>query len=385
VAIRSSTSSSERAGPAASSRGGLPWAALLALAVVLLLDRSVFQSQAVWTWLDSRLLSSHLLEQGLTQDRIALLDVQDGNDAPRIVLVGSSRMNRGFRPDEMPSDSIPRAHFIKLAHPQFFPFEMRSATDDILAASPRVVVLALSELETHTRLKLVPGSSFGSGDAVLDLIREAGPGFAFENRVMLRRIALEGAFETYHDRGVLDAAIFAPLHRFERNARLKPSRHPDRSLTFLGGERKEIDFGELNEIVADFDARFPGRGSIIKRAQFGLVRSISAGAHADINLALLRRSVETLRDNGAQVILVEPPIYPGAQVLYDGSTRDEFLRFSESLVREHGIVFVPLEAQPVYLNEDFGDLTHLDQTGALKFTRVVLDAIRAALLDLDTR
>jgi hypothetical protein len=98
-------------------------------------------------------------------------------------------------------------------------------------------------------------------------------------------------------------------------------------------------------------------------------------------MGLLRRSVEILRAEGAEVIVIEPPLYPGVEALYDASIRDDFLAFARELAMDEGVYFVPLEAGPEYGKEDFGDLTHLDMGGASKFTRLVISLLREVLAE----
>ncbi len=353
----------------------IPWAAVCALLISCLLDRNLYDRESLWRWLDSRLAPSNMLEIGLVQDRIALLNTEDAGEVPRVVVVGSSRLNVGFRPDLVPADRLPRMRFTKLTHPQFFAFEIRAAVDEILSLDPHFVILGYSEIETFTPLQFIPGASFGDLGAIAELARIAGPRFVTERHVMLARIALDGIFDTYHYRRVLGRAGLDELRTFDHDRRLKRMRRPERSSVYHDGERKEIAREDLTRIVEEFDARFPGRGSIIGRSQFGLLRSVTPGRHSDIHLALSEQSIEVLRAGGVEVVLVEPPIYPGARALYDSSLRGQFLNFAERLVRDHGVHFVPLDDQPEYGDEDFVDLTHMGRSGVLKFTEAVLEAL----------
>jgi hypothetical protein len=387
-------SESEDAGPGPSGSGEgagdparrigrwrvLPWAGILALLVVAGLDWLVFGGSASWDFFDAQLRGPHLLERGVIQDQLALRRLESAAAAvPRVFIVGSSRVNRGFHPGLAPQDELPDAHLTKLAHPQMFAFEMRAAVDTIREFEPAAVVFGLSELETHSRIKLVPGSSFGSLGAIADLTREAGLGFGFDRRVMLYRIALGEFFDTYHYRGLLAAAGLRSLRHFERDTRLRLLRFSKQSVLYTDGEPMEIPEPDLQRIVMEFDQRFPGRGSMIERAQFGILRSIARGNHARISMGLVRRAIRGLREDGIPVALVEPPIYPGAELLYDASIRDDFLAFAAELERDLQVYFIPLERAPEYLKRDFGDLTHLERSGSAKFTGVVLSAVRELL------
>jgi len=384
ISSSSSAASGSGSEPGAGLRAsaGPPWAALLAVLLILAIDRLAFGSLVTWEQIHALLHGPNLLEAGVVQDRLELLklDAQEG-DEPRVFIVGSSRMHYGFQPEREPPASLPAVSFTKLAHPQLFAFEIRAAVEEMRSRNPRIVVLALSEFDTHSRIKLVPGSSFGDLPAIVDLTREAGIGFVLERRVMLYRIAFGDYLDAYHYRGVLGRIGLDRVRSFRRDRRLRLSRRSEGSVQFWAGDIKPIADEDLERIVAEFDARFPGRGSMIERAQFGLMRSISRGEHAEISMGLLRRSVQILRAAGAEVIVIEPPLYPGVEALYDASIRDDFLTFAQELAMDEGVHFVPLEAGPEYAKEDFGDLTHLDMGGASKFTRLVISLLRTVLAE----
>lgn len=352
-----------------------PLAALCVLALFFAADRSVYRSESLWRAFDARLPTSSLLEQGLVQDRLALGEIPDSGAQPQAFLVGSSRLNRGFHPEYLSLGNEVPLDLTVLAHPQFFPFEIRAAVEEIRRHDPVIVLLALSELETHSRIKLVPGSSFGNWAAIWDLTREAGLGFVFERRVMLYRIALGGWFNTYHYRGVINRVGAGRLRSFARDARLVVSLFPEESTTFVDDDRLRHTIEDLVRIGEEFNSRFPGRGDFVRKAQFGIVRSISRGRHAEINMGLVRRSVAALREMGIEVMLIEPPIYPGTALLYDATIRDDFVAFARELVRDQGVHFFSLDDGPGFVEADFGDLTHLDRPGAIKFTQWVRDSL----------
>ncbi len=363
----------------------MPVAALLVVLLIFVADRSVYRSDSMWRNFDAWLPPSSLLEQGLVQDRLALHGLAGSGDLPRAFLVGSSRLHRGFHPEYLPEQSETNLHLALLAHPQFFPFEIRAAVEEIRKLDPRIVLLALSELETHSRIKLVPGSSFGTWTAIMDLVREAGFGFAFEERTMLYRIALGGWFNTYHYRGVINRAGADRPRHFARDARFTVPFFAEESVTFVDDDRLPHTMEDLTRIGKEFDSRFPGRGSFVRKAQFGIVRSISRGRHAEINMGLVRRSVSVLREAGVEVILIEPPIYPGTALLYDSTIRNDYVAFARQLVRDYGVHFFSLDEGPAFLEADFGDLTHLDRPGAIKFTEWVQGSLVGVHHELESR
>lgn len=392
----SSTSSSEASRPARKSAeqereartagsAALPWGAVLALIVVLLLDRTVFLRASTWERFDIPESVYTLFQLGLVRDRLELLALENESLEERgdgkhrsttpVFLLGSSRLEHGFLVESLPKYDISRARLVKLAHPQFYPFEMRAAADVVATHLPGIVVLALSELETHARIELLPGSSFGNASAVADLARAAGPAFAFEHRALLARIAVMGFFNTYHYRDVLDTAGFGVGRKFPHGAHLGMDGEPAATPPTMAGQPSKIPEAELVAIVSKLDARFAGPGSVSDRPQFELVRSVSRGRHAEINLKLVRRTIEVLIQAGGRIILVEPPIYPEARALYDPIARQEFQWFARDMARDERVSYVGLEQGPVFEDEDFSDLTHLERAGAFKFTRVIIDAI----------
>ena len=109
------------------------------------------------------------------------------------------------------------------------------------------------------------------------------------------------------------------------------------------------------------------------------VRGISRGDHAEVQMKLGRAAVARLRAAGAQVIIVEGPLSPMAAEYYDATIRVDFVAFARDLAREPGVRFVPLNVSATYPEEEFRDLSHLNETGARKLTGVILGAVREVL------
>ena len=375
-----------RLSTSSSSAGSPPLAALMALFVGLLIDATAFNVPAFWRNVSVPENLYNLLELGVVRDRRELLDADEwvhskpGESERPVFVVGSSRVEHGFKVDAVPKLGLSRERLVKLAHPQFFPFEMRAAAERIASYQPAVVVLALSELETHSPIDLQPGASFGDVRAVIDLVRAMGPGFAFEHRKPLTRIALMSWFDTYHYRGVLEKAGLGNFRSF-RSAR----RPLEAFLSSVGSNEEVEDSGDeasIADIVAELDRDFPGPGSIADRLQFATIRSIALGEHAQANLALTRRTVEILIRAGSRVVLVEPPIYPRARALYDAGAREEFVRFARTLSEHESVTFVSLDQNSEYALQDFNDLTHLNRQGANTFTLALLEVIADELASI---
>ncbi|MFT5695897.1 MAG: hypothetical protein ACI9QQ_001876 [Myxococcota bacterium] len=351
--------------------GSYPWAATVALVIALVVDAMVFSSPALWRTIEVPQNLYNLLENAVVNDRRELLDAEPSS----VFLIGSSRLEHGFAPDQIPSLGLSRERLVKLAHPHFFPFEMRAVAETVAAHRPEVVVLALAELETHATIDLRSGASFGDMDAVWELVANMGFDYAVEHRTQLMRIAFSGWFDTYHFRGVLNQAGLGAFRRF-------PGRDGLQSNNTFGSatEASSLEGDQaLVDLVAELDAQFPGPVSIASRPQFRSLRSISTGDHARANLALLSRTIEILTEVGTRVVIIEPPLYPRARALYDERAREEFLRFAEEAATHELVSFVPLSSSRKFGPLGFKDLTHLNGAGGRPFARIVTNAIAAEL------
>lgn len=351
--------------------GSYPWAATVALVIAIAFDSMVFSSPALWRNIEIPQNLYNLLEDAVVNDRRELLDAEPAS----VFLIGSSRLEHGFAPEQIPSLGLSRARLVKLAHPQFFPFEMRAAAETVAAHKPKVVVLALAELETHASLELQSRGSFENMDAAWELVSNMGFDYTIEHRTELMRIALAGWFDSYHFRGVLNQAGLAAFRRF-------PGREGLKSNNKFGPAADAPSFEDdqaLVELVTELEAEFPGPVSIARRPQFRSLRSISTGDHAQANLALVRRTIEILTEVGTRVVIVEPPLYPRARALYDERAREEFLQFAQQAATDELVSFVPLSSDEAFGSLDFKDLTHLNRAGGRRFARSVTHAIAAEM------
>jgi hypothetical protein len=109
------------------------------------------------------------------------------------------------------------------------------------------------------------------------------------------------------------------------------------------------------------------------------VAEITPGEHAELKRAFITRTVELLRAEGVEVIVVEGPLHPAAAGLYDIGLREDFLAFMQRLTREHGLRFTPLEELPHFEARDFKDLLHVRASGTIKLTSAILRALHPVL------
>ncbi|MBW1686381.1 MAG: hypothetical protein JRS35_15105 [Deltaproteobacteria bacterium] len=365
----SSTSSSK------SSLQRLPWAGLLALALLLVIDRLAFDATGVWAALSARdpygIGTPHLAMQEIRREPL---------DKPRVLAVGPSRMFEGFS-SQIASRRLPGVAFVKLTHPRFEAFVIRALANDLLAMRPHAAVFLWSELDTNRPLRLepVPGSSAASLAAVWDLLRWTDLRFAIANRATFYRLVASSALDGYRYRRAIDDAGLRDTRSFTLDARLKPPRAFPRifgEIVLQGAEPTPVSPAERERIIESFgpeaDRRFVD-------LSIDFVAEITPGKHAELKRAFITRTVELLRAAGVEVIVVEGPLHPDAAELYDVRLREGFLAFMQRLTHEHGVRFTPLEELPHFEAKDFKDLLHVAPSGTLKLTSAILRALRPAL------
>ena len=143
-----------------SRAGRLPVAGLLVIVLLVILDHSVYRSETLWRAFHDRLASSSLLEQGLVLDRLALFEADRGGDEPSVFLVGSSRLNRGFRSGVVGAGT--GAERAESGHPQHH--RRREASEPPAGAHPNSV-RKKAIVRSHARR--AAASSYRVGDVSL--------------------------------------------------------------------------------------------------------------------------------------------------------------------------------------------------------------------------
>ena len=96
-----------------------------------------------------------------------------------------------------------------------------------------------------------------------------------------------------------------------------------------------------------------------------------------VNLDRLARMVAMCQERGVQPVLVSMPMWEG----YARYTRPErfayMTRATDSLAQSHGVPYFDFTWDPRFEDVDFFDSNHLRRQGALKFTHLLQDTLRA--------
>jgi hypothetical protein len=378
--MTSSTSSSDAGGRPHPLRL-LPWAGLLALALLLLLDRGLLGHDGPW--------QLFVVEDpnSAAGTRVALKQLREAPQGrPRVAVVGTSRVIDGFDV-ALAERLLPGVAFAKLGHPRFEPFALRALVGDLLDARVDAVCLIASEQDTHRPLRLepVPGSSAASLGALLDLlragVRAGGWPFVRDNRTELYRLVATSALLAYRYRPDLRLALARDVEVFELDRRIpstRPREEPFRPVALWGATRHRVEPAARR---STFDLFPPRMDQWDARIQAGTVQEITAGSHVAVQMYLYRRMLEELRTAGVEVVILQGAMHPAADDLYDTSLRLEFEAFAQELVRDLGVHFVPRAGMPLLAESDFYDLVHTNRRGAGKLTRAMLRGLRATAID----
>jgi hypothetical protein len=272
-----------------------------------------------------------------------------------------------------------------MAHQMMDPFVTLSLVDESIDAGADVVVLLLSQFDTHRPLRIepIPGKSSASLVAIGDLVEAAGPRFAWRIRETLYRIVAASVLNSYRFRDLLGRTGLNETREFALEDRLSSRGFAlMRGPAALGQPRKQaLSPAEREQLLQKLSPELRKRA----RRQFAWFSETRRGEHARVQMALVRRTVERLRGAGVEVFIVECPLHPLAAEIEEPGSREEFSALATALAAETGAHFLPLEAMPPYLSTDFNDLLHLGPTGADRLTNAVVSILRETLPALESQ
>ncbi len=374
---RSSTSSSDENRSASQARpvpqGLGEWRKLVGRVVLVVLvlmafDRSVFDAFLPWPWLELQIPSKQFHQAGVVHDRVQLAISRPGD----VFVVGSSRIEAGFASHLLDRLDTGGLRFTTLAHPQLAALELRALVPRIVDRSPSQIVIGLSEFDTHGRLLLRRDGVGGRPVVIWDMLQAGGISFWWEHRQGLLRQTAATLVSAYRHRDIFESVGLARVHRFEISRSRRDVEF--RTTEMIRGEPLELPPDVYERRARALDLRFPGSPPIRSRMQFKLVRSITRGAHAAVQMNLFQRSFQILREAGIPLTVIELPLHPGSRGVFDSTIRGDFHQFVGRLAREYGFEFVRLDAQPAYRDEYFKDMTHLNPVGAQVLTREIVSA-----------
>ena len=354
---------------------------LMALVAILIMDRALLGPSGPWERIDALITDCGAPCRVIRNKTFAERQLADLRGADperwRVAIVGSSRVGAGFIPQALPKSdpALATLHLAKAPIAASEPYTMLGLAFRVDSEQVDEVVLYLSEFDTHRPLYLVPAVGYGSLAAWFELLRVGGPYFAWRYSEDLVRLGLSAALNTYRHRDVLQAIAWA-------NA-LTPRivRDDDRDDLIVSGEFKnalamrvpdERMLGPDAFQTASDEIRtlFPGP---IPTGPFNQIRTIVGGEHVAIQKALVRATVDALVAKEIRVLIVEAPIHPAGDRLFDVAHRDDFRSFAQRLANLDRVEFLSLDAMPAFTMNEFGDLTHLNKTGGARLTRTIVD------------
>lgn len=363
----------------------MPWAGLVAAVLVFVADRAVLGHVGLWRALEERLelVPRRLVrvELGIARDRLDLARLDAA--APgveRVLVMGNSRAYDGFQFEDVPE----RFALAELLHAPISPLELRLFAREAAAHRADLLIVMLSEFDTHRPVRVVPRAGFAdlratAAIALASLTGRPGwsPRFLLEKRVGLERLALAAVFDAYRYRDALDRAWLDEKLGFEPDPAGRLPRLVERELE--DADETSGDIPDLEAARALFGQAFQGR---FPDSYIPLLRGIRSGPYVAATESLIEGAVAILRAADCEVLIVEGPLYPASYQLYDhAATRAEFLALARRLEREHGVHMLLLEDSGPYAEGDFADPLHLLkrrglQLGALTLQRAaqILDA-----------
>ena len=351
-------------------RGSPPWAGLLAAVLVLLVDRLTFEDVSVWRFLLERIPTGDTMEHGVADDRVTLGELAESPpERPLVMFVGNSRVNSGLRLPAFRKDARLRAGTMtKTAHGGVRPYEFASLLEESRAFHPDVVVTILTEFETHRSLQLLTHMGQASGQAYRDYMGLLGPQILFRERSGVLALGLGTLLDGYRYRRQVGSAGLDELRRFERETGGLGGVGPQASeepIVLAGEPPLEVDMGR---VLKNAREELPHVTPSTLRNQILQCLDVAPGPQAQVQMTLIERALRRLVADGADILIVEAPIHPIGRSLYRQQARDESHAWVASLAEDPHIHWLRVEDTGSYEAQDWSDLTHVHDEGALRLS-----------------
>lgn len=367
----SSTSSSEP--------GGFPWAGLAALVLVVAFDRVAFSHPATWEWALEAIPPSDTMEHGVANDRNAqlALDAVDEHPRPHVMLVGNSRVNRGLiKPIIARSGIDSGGTLTKLAHGGVRPYDLACMLDELGEHEPDLVVTVITEFETHRPMQFLTHMGNARRRTYLDLLTELELPDMLGDRDGLLGMGLATLLDGYRFRRQMGSARLDDYRRFPKLLREGRPAYTEAPVAVHGDPPLELNVAEA---MKTFKRELPDAPLIIIRRQVEQSNSVTTGAHAELQQALLERALMRLVEAGSDVLIVEAPIHPEAVALYAPAAREQARAWARGLAEHEQVHWLPVETFDPLPDDCWADLSHLSRPASERMSNVAAKHIKRIL------
>jgi len=352
----------------------LPWGAAIALLAVLLLNFAFERIDSFkWAKLSLEVPGSWFVERGFMRERWTLermsawagerpKPASDSDFGLNAVVLGSSQVLRGIDLDLLGESFDDDLRFHLISYAGFGPFEARSIAEPLHRHHADLVILMVSEFDTHRTRTLAQVPLTARLPALWDLGQAAGWRWSYANRRLMLRMLSSSLLDLVRYRRVL-RELYLGAFDFELEPAVVVGGDPP---LVLGRETDHKDV-DLMAAVRDLEKRRPDLS--LKLVRIKQVNSIAQGHHASVQMELIEKAVKVMTRGGIDVVLVEGPLLPWSRDLYEREARREFRRWVAKLAEGPGVTFVSEQELGRTRARDFADLTHLSEDGSLDFTK----------------
>jgi hypothetical protein len=352
------------------------------MALIVAVESFAFDRPALWETVSAAIPEGRRdMYGGTALDELAAarLATDEGGE-PKVAFLSSSRGQRAWPLEELPADERPPWRVALMTHPGIQPLHMLLQADRLARLQPDVVVIMVSEFDTHRAVALVPHVLGDSPGAVGTLTSLLGPAVAWEHRQTLARFALASVLPSYRFRRVFGLAGLDRYRSFgRRTGQGQGGRWPE---ALPAGEPLSLTRRQLDRITDAVRESMPSvdvdSGQFT--SQLGTYQAITRGPHAQVQMEIVRRAVLRLVDAGIDVLLVEGPLATLPVELCDPMTRFEYRALAQELAAAPGVHLLTVEDSGPFALEAFRDLFHLDDEGAAQMTEATLAAVEDVLL-----